>query len=707
MAPPPASPAVVPGSVPLLRAVPPAALIASERAKQAADNEAYLASQPNAYDNFLAHVKRCFEIAKRNRTQNRINLRLMKCLRAYSGEYEPEKLAEIRKFGGSEVYSRLTAVKCRGATSMLRDVFLGADPAWGISPTPVPSLPQDISTSITELIAQEVANMTEAGMPPSEEQLTARTQGLVDAAFQAAQKQAQEAAKRAERYLNDILTEGGFYDALAEFLCDLPIFPVAYLKGPVVTNVTEIDWVEGLATSVTKPKMQWRRVSPFDLYFSPGVNKIDDGWTVERIKYSRADLSSLIGIAGFIEEQIRRVLTDYSTGYFEWLDDYETVRAYAESKENPSVNDAEMLDGLEFNGPVRGQLLLDLNCGFTEKEIPDPILDYYVTCWFVGRYAIKVQLNPNPKKRTPYYSASFDSVPGSIVGNALSELIGDIQDVANAAFRSLVNNLSISSGPQVVVNEDRLSPTTDGNTLYPWKRWFVLSDPLGNTNAEKPVDFFQPASNAQELLGVYGQMVNMADEVSAIPRYITGSGQAQGGAASTASGLSMLMNNASKVLQNVAATIDRNILQPLLEDLYIMVMLTDGGSTLKGDESIVVKGVTRALQKETDRMRRIEFLQATANPIDMQIVGLPGRAAILRALSEDLALPGEEIVPNPEQMQQMQQAAQQAALLQQAGAQAQGNQPPKPGDEQNRLGAETDNMHRSQGPAAAAPPGGR
>jgi len=679
-------------------------LIASEREAQAAAQAAEQAAKPNAYDNFAGHVRRCFDIAKRNRTQHNINQRLMKCLRAYSGEYEPEKMAEIQRFGGSTVYARLTAVKCRGATAMLRDVFLGSDRVWGLDPTPVPSLPADVASSVTELIAQEVANMTQAGMPPSEEQLTARTKGLVDAAYTAAMKQAKDAAKRAENYLDDILVEGHFYEALAEFLCDLPIFPVAYLKGPVVINVTEIDWVNGQATSVTKPKLQWRRISPFDLYFSPGVNKINDGWTVERLKFVRADLNALLGVPGFIEEQIRQALTHYSTGFFEWLDDYESARAQAESKENPNINDAEMLDGLEFNGPVRGQLLLDMNCGFTEAEITDPILDYYVTAWFVGRYAIKVLINPNPKKRTPYYAASFDAVPGSIFGNALSELIADIQDVANASLRSLVNNLSIASGPQVVVNEDRLSPTTDGNTLYPWKRWFVLSDPLQTSASEKPVDFFQPASNAQELLGVYNQMQNMADEVSAIPRYITGS-NAVGGAASTASGLSMLMNNASKVLQNVAATIDRNILQPLIEDLYLMVLLTEGSGVLGGDESIVVKGVTRALQKETDRMRRIEFLQATANPIDMQIVGLPGRAAVLRALSEDLGLEGDEIVPKPEQMQQMQQAAQQAAMLQQQAAQAQGGQSPKPGNEQNRLGAETDNMHRAQGPAAVQPAG--
>jgi hypothetical protein len=97
----------------------------------------------------------------------------------------------------------------------------------------------------------------------------------------------------------------------------------------------------------------------------------------------------------------------------------------------------------------------------------------------------------------------------------------------------------------------------------------------------------------------------MADEASALPKYLTGSG-ATGGAGRTASGLAMLMDNASKVMQNVAANVDDDILMPSIERLYEMVMMSDVGPELKGDETIVVKGVTVAVQKETDRMRRLK-----------------------------------------------------------------------------------------------------
>jgi len=233
-----------------------------------------------------------------------------------------------------------------------------------------------------------------------------------------------------------------------------------------------------------------------------------------------------------------------------------------------------------------------------------------------------------------------------------------IQAVANASLRSLVNNMSIASGPQVAINEDLLSPTPDGDDIYPWKRWKFTNDPMGSTQA--PITFFQPSSNSQELMAVYSALTVQADEISAIPRYITGSNNV-GGAASTASGLSMLMNNASKVLQNIASQIDADIMRPVLQQLYDLVMLTDTENVLRGDENIMVQGVSVALKRDTDRMRQIEFLSLTSNPVDLNIIGPDGRAALLRALADNLGLEGEKIVPSKSELEMRQQAAMLAA----------------------------------------------
>jgi hypothetical protein len=243
--------------------------------------------------------------------------------------------------------------------------------------------------------------------------------------------------------------------------------------------------------------------------------------------------------------------------------------------------------------------------------------------------------------------------------------------MSNATCRSLINNMAIASGPQVVINDEMVSPTESGDDLYPWKRWHVQGDPLGNQR--DPVTFFQPQSNAGELLQVLQAINTWADEASAIPRYLTGE-SLSGGAGRTSSGLAMLMSNAQKVLQTVAANVDGDVLEPLLEALYDMIMLTDTSGMLTGEEEITVKGSLAAIQRETERQKQLQFLQITANPIDAPIIGEVGRARILRAIAADLGLP-DDIVPDDQTLQSQIQAQKQAQAASQAllgHAQAQG-----------------------------------
>jgi hypothetical protein len=112
----------------------------------------------------------------------------------------------------------------------------------------------------------------------------------------------------------------------------------------------------------------------------------------------------------------------------------------------------------------------------------------------------------------------------------------------------------------------------------------------------------------------------------------------------------MLMGNASKILQMVASNIDTDVMRGMLEDLYDMVMLTDRSGTFRGDETIRVRGVEVAVQRETNRQRQIEALQATANPIDMSILGPEGRAKLLRSVLSTVGIE-DEIIPSEEDLQ--------------------------------------------------------
>jgi hypothetical protein len=644
--------------------------------------------QPEAqYTGLAGYIKTQWDMMVRHRnTIAGWSDRLLSALRAFNGQYEPSKLAEIRKFGGSEVYARLTAAKCRGATALLRDVYLGADRSWGLNPPSDPTITEEVQAAIQQVVMIEYQQSTQPGppdpatgqptppQPMQQEQMRDRVRELMESAQDAARRKSVDQTQRAEDKIDEILTEGNYYKAWAEILADVPLFPFGCLKGPTVRMVHTVQWQGNKAIPQRVPRLWWERVSPFDIWWSPGVADVEDAQMVERRRLTRADLNDCLDLPGYNTANIREVLRNYGTQGFIWnWDSTDASRSVLESRENPTMNMTNLLDCLEFHGNVQGTLLLEY--GFSTEEVPDDLRDYSVEAWLIGPYLIKVQMNPSPRRRHNYYVTSWEKVPGTPVGNGIPDVLSDIQEVCNAALRSVVNNMSISSGPQVVVNDDRLAGQENSDELYPWKRWHVTNPTVSGTQ-DKAIEFFQPQSNAQENLGVFNAFYGLADDISAIPRYMSGNSPG-GGAGRTSSGLAMLMGNASKLLQTVCANLDQDIVSPNLQNLFDMILLTDSTGILTGEEEVVPKGVIVAMQKETMRQRQLEFLQITANPLDMGIIGPKGRASVLRSVSQTIGLDGEEIVPSDSEMDEQQAMAKANAAMQGAPGHAQG--PPGPG----------------------------
>ena len=74
-----------------LRVVSPQGLQDAEKVAKALDT----AKEP-VIDDLAAHVRRKFDAAKRHRTSSGVDLKLITAMRAFNGEYSPEKKAEIR-----------------------------------------------------------------------------------------------------------------------------------------------------------------------------------------------------------------------------------------------------------------------------------------------------------------------------------------------------------------------------------------------------------------------------------------------------------------------------------------------------------------------------------------------------------------------------------------------------------------------------------
>ena len=608
-----------------------------------------------------AHVKKRWESARE--AKRSIEERMLQGLRQRNGQYDPEVEAEIKQQGGSNIYINLSSVKCRAATSWLRDTLLGtgADKPWGLEPTPEATLPPDVVQSLQQKMAQQLMAVMEAGgVPPDPEQLRQMALQMKDAAMREMQEEAGQRVDRMERKMEDQLVEGGWIRALNEFLDDIVTFPFAVLKGPVKRKRKTLKWAGGKLVPAEEIRNEWERVDPFLFYWAPWASDVNDGFLIERHKLTREDLQALLGVPGYNDDAIRAVLQDFDSGSLNewlWTDSAQTV---AEGKDTTqTIFTTDLIEALQLWDSVEGKVLREW--GLSNKEIPDPTLTYPCEVWLIGNTVIRAVLNYDQLGRKPYYVTSYEKVPGAIAGKGVTDLCRDSQAMVNASARSLANNMGISSGPQVGVNVSRLPPGEDITEMYPWKIWQFQSSEFND--GSQPLSFFQPGSNASELMAVFEKFSARADEDTMIPRYMTG--ESSPGAGRTSSGLSMLISNAGKGIKQVITNIDQNVIVPCIERLYQDNLRYAQDPDLIGDVRAVARGATSLVVKEAEAVRRQEFLALVLNsPVAQQIVGMDGAAELLREQARNLAGNVDRIVPNRPTMTAMQQLQQQNMQLQ-------------------------------------------
>ncbi|HEY0914396.1 MAG TPA: hypothetical protein VGE22_05950 [Solimonas sp.] len=131
----------------------------------------------------------------------------------------------------------------------------------------------------------------------------------------------------------------------------------------------------------------------------------------------------------------------------------------------------------------------------------------------------------------------------------------------------------------------------------------------------------------------------------------------------------MLLNAAAKGLRRGIANIDTQVISRTVQQAFHWVMLYVDEPGLKG-------GTAALLIKDQAQQRRQQALAATANPVDLSIIGQRGRAALLRQYFEGLELRVDDIMPSEEELaareqgNQMQPGLAEAAPLSPRGREA-------------------------------------
>ncbi len=583
-----------------------------------------------------------------------INARLSKCIRQRKGEYDQDVLSQIREIGGSEIYMMLTAEKCRAHAATIKEQLDPVDDRpWTLKTRDNPELSPDVEKRIIEHARKTFMPAQGVG---ADDQAFHVIEDLREQVRQRIKDAAKRAAKKHETVIDDQLKEGGYPDAMDEFVEDYVTYPTAFMEGPLLRKKKTLRWEirQGLHGSYgyepvadESIKHHVDRISPWDIYPGRDSRNLNDGDLIIRRQLRVSSLNALIGVPGYSEDAIRMVIMEYGQGGLrEWIN-YDQERHRAENRPYMTLDQSNLIDCLHYYTEAPGLLLIQW--GMAREAIPDPTRSYQVQCWKIGGWVIRASLDDSQFGTRNIYGASFENVPGSIWGNALPELIEDDQRMCNASARALANNMGIASGPQVVLNDtNRKLPGENYDDIYPWRIWQFQQDEALSTSYRPPVEFFQPNPMVDSLLSIFDFFSRRADEHSMMPSYTYGAMNKQGGALETYGGMALAQGNANKVERYVIGNIDKGVVKNLISAMYMVNMLHHKDPSIKADLFPQVRGSKGLLAKQQKEQARVNALKATGNEVDLSIMGKAGRANLLREALKPLDMNIDEIVPKPD-----------------------------------------------------------
>jgi hypothetical protein len=624
--------------------------------------------QLKALENYLASVYEDCRRFKEDETE--IQSTMIDSLNRRNAKYDEEKISKIKEANSSDAFIGLTGVKCRAFESWVHDIYTNAKRkrTWDLKPTPIADIPPDETEKIVAAVMQvynEAGQQGEQMTPQDTFEIASRMRAEI---ISRTYSKALEKAENMSRKIHDQLIEGGWVKAFSQATMDISTMKAGIIKGPVIRKrKVRSGWEQG-ENGIMSPKITseviptFERVSPLDFYPGRTNESVNDGPVCEKLYISRESLVSNREEPGYNKANIEHIAMNSPSIPAAGTSTLQSERDAAERRDHhaPAPSTGTSIQAIEIWCRCPGRDLPEF--GITKdldgKKI-DPLLDYDINAITVNGRIVYLSLNEDELGRRPYSVSGYSKEIGGFWYMGIPELLKNEQDITNAAARNLVNNLGIASGPQVMIPDINRIPSGQNITsMYPWKIW-QGSNPGGLTSPL--VDFFQPDSRSAELSNVMSMAIRMSDQTIEMPSYAYGNDKVAG-AGRTASGLSMLMGSSNRGLKRVLLNMDRDIFQTVVERMYDWNMKNIPDSSIKGDMNFVSEGIVTMIMREQLSEKRLGLLQATQNEFDMKILGLDGRAKILRDAIESLEADYDDIKPSEEKIRAL---IQQESILQQ------------------------------------------
>jgi len=499
----------------------------------------------------------------------------------------------------STVFIGMTRQKTNAAEARVADILLPTDDRnWGIQPTPEPYLmgmTKDESPALDPRTGQQVVGQD--GQP-------VRKKDVARAIMEVARKKAD--AMQTE--INDQLIECDYNSELRKMIHDAAVLGTGVIKGPIVTNRTRKAWqprtdFEGNTiheiVMVEELNPASFRVDPRNVFPDSGCGEnIHDGKGVyERQKMTVKQVRELAKQPGYMKSQLRKVLEEgpKRSATFQELEN--------EEQRDIARDTYEMW---EYWGEVDHEDLEACGIKLGEKDILRTVNACVV---MINSTIVKAFLNPLDDGQLPYDFYVWEKVAGSCWGYGVPYLMRSQQKVLNSAWRQMMDNAGVSSGPQIEMNPNVIQPADKQWQLSSRKIWFATDD---MDDVRKAFATFEFNSHQEELANIIKMAVELADQETGVPTIMQGE---KGAAPDTVGGMQMLMNSANVVLRRLVKQFDDQVTKPHIRRYYDYNMLYNEDEEIKGDFSVDARGSSALLVRDIQNQAFLNLLAAATNPV--------------------------------------------------------------------------------------------
>jgi hypothetical protein len=562
----------------------------------------------------------------------------------------------------STVFIGMTRQKTNAAEARVADILLPTDDRnWGITPTPNPYLmnmlkderPATDAGPVGQQMGQQqgmapppggMAPPPQGGMAPSQPtmappgipappqpgmapeaptglaSMAMGPQGPQQVTDQAGQPMrmkdiarevmnlAKKKAEAMQREIEDQLIECDYNGELRKMLHDAAVFGTGVIRGPIVTNRTRKAWqpytdaqgqqvhqieiVEELAPASF-------RVDPHNVWPDPacGENIHHGKGIYEREQITAKQIRELAKQPGFMKAQLRKVLEEGPKRSH-------TMEELRDDDQRDVARD--LYEMWTYWGEVEHD---DLDAAGVDAGDKDELKSVSACVIIINSTVVKAFLNPLEGGDLPYDFYVWEKVANSVWGYGIPYLMRSQQKVLNAAWRQMMDNAGVSSGPQIVMKPNVIQPADKQWQLSSRKIWYATDDV---DDVSKAFATFEFNSHQAELSGIIKMATELVDQETGVPTILQGE---KGAAPDTVGGMQMLMNSANVVLRRLVKQFDDMVTRPHIRRYYDYNMLYNEDEEVKGDFSINARGSSALLIRDIQNQAFLNLLAAGANPI--------------------------------------------------------------------------------------------